>query len=384
MQFEFATATRIIFGPGSVKSLGTAAGTFGASALVVLGSSSTRAAACLDDLRTAGIAVHEFHTLGEPTVETVLAGVEQAQQGACDLVVGLGGGSVLDTGKAIAALIRNPGDIYDYLEVVGRGQMLSKPAAPYIAVPTTAGSGSEVTRNAVLAVSDAKVKVSLRSAFLLPRLAIIDPELTYGLPPAQTATSGLDALAQVIEPFLSTGSNPMTDAFCREGINRIAQSLKRAFQNGGDTEAHREYVVGEPYGRTGAGRPRSWAPCTASPDRSAGCFRRLMAQSAPDYYPLSWTSTCVPCDRGMEQAMLDRFSEIARIMTADPQAPPEAGIMWLRALCESLGIQPLRAYGVGERDFPEIIEHARNASSMKGNPVQLTDGDLETIMQLAL
>src|SRR5512146_1539567 len=231
MHFEFATARRIAFGPGSIKELVPAALSLGRRVLLVAGGSETRWSGIIAQLKDAGLAVSEYHVSGEPTVESVLAGVEQARAQACDMGIGIGGGSVIDTGKAITALLTNPGDIYDYLEVVGKGGPLINAAAPYIAVPTTAGTGAEVTRNAVLAVTDRKVKVSLRSASMLPRLALVDPELTYGLPPEVTATSGMDALTQLIEPFLSNASNPLTDAVCREGIRRVARSLLRAYQS---------------------------------------------------------------------------------------------------------------------------------------------------------
>ena len=150
----------------------------------------------------------------------------------CDLIIGLGGGSAIDTGKAIAALLTNAGDPLDYLEVIGRGQALTDAPAPFIAIPTTAGTGAEVTRNAVLASPEHRVKVSLRSPLMLPRVALVDPELTYGLPPAITASTGLDALTQLIEPFVSIRANPLTDAICRDGMRRAARSLRRAYEEG--------------------------------------------------------------------------------------------------------------------------------------------------------
>ncbi len=370
MQFEFATANRIVFGAGAVKKLGGAAKSFGGSALVVLGGSGARARGSLEQLRKEGLAVREFHVSGEPTIGDVLEGVNQAREGDCDVVVGIGGGSVLDTGKAIAALIRNPGAIYDYLEVVGKGQVLALPAAPYIAVPTTAGSGSEVTRNAVLAVSDRRVKVSMRSPFLLPRLAIVDPELTYSLPPAETATSGLDALTQVVEPFLSRASNPMTDAVCREGMRRIVRSLKAAYNDGSDVQAREDMCVGSLMGGMALANAKLGAVHGfAGP--IGGMFSAPHGAVCARLLPIVMDVNLRALRRaGIEAGMLERYTEVARTLTTDPEAPPEAGIMWLRALCESLEIPPLGSYGVHQADFPEIIERARNSSSMRGNPVE--------------
>ena len=164
------------------------------------------------------------------------------------MVIGLGGGSAIDTGKAIAALLTNPGDPLDYLEVIGRGQALQQTPLPYIAIPTTAGTGSEVTRNAVLASHEHHVKVSLRSPLMLPRVAIVDPELTYSLPPAITASTGLDALTQLIEPYTCNSPNPMIDAICREGMQRAARSLKRAYQNGSDAAAREDMSIAALFG----------------------------------------------------------------------------------------------------------------------------------------
>jgi alcohol dehydrogenase class IV len=188
-------------------------------------------------LSTLGIPFTEFQVHGEPTIDVVREGTKAAR--GCEMILGLGGGSVLDTGKAIAALATNPGDVIDYLEVIGKGQPLIHASLPYLAIPTTAGTGAEVTRNAVLESPEQNIKVSLRSPWMLPRLALVDPELTYQLPPDITASSGLDALTQLIEPFVSFKANPMTDAICREGMGHAARSLRRACETSAD-KASRE------------------------------------------------------------------------------------------------------------------------------------------------
>src|SRR6266704_2537650 len=225
MRFEFATAARIVFGSGAVREIGTIAATFGRRALVVTGRNPGRAQIVRSVLEEQPIGASLFATDGEPTIETVRNGVQQARAEACDLVIGVGGGSALDAGKAIAALLTNEGDIFDYLEVIGRGRALTLPPVPYLAVPTTAGTGPAVTRHAVLASPEHGVKVSLRSPLMLPRVALVDPELTRDLPPAITASTGLDALTQLIEPFVSRRANPLTDGLCVEGMRRVARSL---------------------------------------------------------------------------------------------------------------------------------------------------------------
>jgi alcohol dehydrogenase class IV len=188
-------------------------------------------------LRESGVGAFAFPVPGEPNIETVRQGLALARQEDCGLVISFGGGSAIDTGKAIAAMLANTGELLDYLEVIGRGKTLAQPSAPFIAIPTTAGTGSEVTRNAVLASPEHGVKVSLRSPFMLPRVAVVDPELTYDLPPAVTASTGLDALTQVIEPYVCSRPNPMTDALCVEGIRRAARSLRVAFKDGRNAAA---------------------------------------------------------------------------------------------------------------------------------------------------
>lgn len=221
--FEFATADRIIFGAGKLNELGKQMEGRTKRLLLVSGRSSDAIPCVKEILFAQEIQFTDFQVHGEPTVEVVRDGVKAAR--GCDTVIGLGGGSVLDAGKAIAALATNPGDVFDYLEVVGKGRPLLHASLPYIAIPTTAGTGAEVTRNAVIESTEQKVKISLRSPLMLPRIALVDPELTYSLPLEITASSGLDALTQLIEPFVSVKANPLTDAICREGMHHAARSL---------------------------------------------------------------------------------------------------------------------------------------------------------------
>lgn len=240
MRFEFATAGRVLFGPGVLSELGPVARSYGAHALAVFGGDAERGRQSLDLLQEGGVETFLFSVRGEPTLEMVRQAVCLGHQAEVDLVVGFGGGSVLDLAKAAAALLTNRGDPLDYLEVIGGGQALHQPSLPLIAIPTTSGSGSEVTRNAVLLSPLHRVKASLRGPTLLPKLALVDPSLTLSMPPKLTASTGLDALAQLIEPFLSRRANPLVEALCREGMARSARSLQVAYHDGMNLSARED------------------------------------------------------------------------------------------------------------------------------------------------
>ena len=222
-------------------------------ALVVTGRTKHSGQDLLDGLVSEGVVCSPFQVAGEPTTDVAKVGIDLAQTERCDLVIGLGGGSVLDVAKAIAAMLTNEGELFDYLEVIGGGRSPTQRSAPMIAVPTTAGTGSEVTRNAVLLAPEHRVKVSLRGVSMLAHVAVVDPELTHSVPPAVTASTGMDALTQVLEPFVSSRANPMIDALCREGMTRAARSLRRVYLDGTDAEARRDMGADQPVRRTGVG-----------------------------------------------------------------------------------------------------------------------------------
>ena len=384
MKFEFATAQRIIFGPGTLHEAGPLAAELGARALVVVGSTPDRLAPLLDLLRDHGLATTTFGVPGEPTTDLVLAGVEQARQAGSDLLIGMGGGSVLDTGKAIAALLTNPGDPLDYLEVVGRGRPLAEPSAPYIAIPTTAGTGSEVTRNAVLGVPAKRVKVSLRSLSMLPRVALVDPELTYRLPPAVTAATGLDALTQCIEPYVTPLATPLTDAICREGMQREAVALRRVFHDGADAAARADMALVSLCGGLALANARLGAVHGfAAP--LGGMFPAPHGTICARLLPLVMAANVQALqERAPDAPALARYGEIARILTRDPGAGPRDGVAWVQDLCAELGVPSLASYGVALGDISEVVAKARQASSMRGNPIELTPDELARILDRAI
>ncbi len=384
MAFDFATAGRILFGPGVLNKTGDLAAALGKVALLVTGGSTERAAPLEAILHEAGIETRLYRVNQEPTIETAKAGRRQALEYGCDFVIGFGGGSAIDAGKAIAALISNGEDPLEFLEVIGRGRPLLEEPVPFIAIPTTAGTGSEVTRNAVLKSQEHRVKVSLRSAAMLPRIAVVDPELTHSLPPSVTASTGLDALTQVIEPFLSSRRNTMVDAFCREGMTHGARSILRAYQDGSDTEARIDMSLtslmgGLALANAGLGAVHGFA----------GPFGGM--------YPAPHGATCAALLPGVMRVnlsvlerdrpagdLLERFDEVARRLTGNARARAHDGVEWLSELNEQLEIPGLGRYGLTEADFPQLVEKASVSSSMKGNPFPLRSEDMEQILKLAL
>jgi alcohol dehydrogenase class IV len=372
MRFEFATATRIVFGAGTVREVSAAAAQMGRRALLVARRSA--------DIERLGIAGTPFRVHNEPTLETVRQGTQRAREAACDLVIALGGGSAIDTGKAIAALLANGGDPLDYLESVGRGRPLTRPAAPFIAIPTTAGTGAEVTRNAVLFSPEHRVRASLRSPHMLPALAVVDPELTLDLPPALTASTGLDALTQLIEPYVSCRANAMTDLYCAEGMRRAASALRRVWGDRHDLAARADMAFASLLGglalaNAGLGAVHGFAaPLGGMFDAPHGA---LCAALLPHAMRVNIAALS-------HNGSLLRYAAVARILTGCADAAPEDGADWVASLCRDLEIQPLRAYGVTAGYVPVLAEKAAAASSMKANPIVLSRDQLEDLLTRAI
>ncbi|MHC1765944.1 MAG: iron-containing alcohol dehydrogenase [Verrucomicrobiia bacterium] len=383
MDFEFATAARIVFGPGRCRELPTLVKGLGSRALIVTGRTPERAEVLRKTLQAANIEAALFATPGEPSVHDVQGGVQTANDARCDFVIGYGGGSALDAAKAIAALLANPGDIYEYLEVVGRGQPLLRPSLPCVAIPTTAGTGTEVTRNAVLSSPEHRFKVSLRSPWMLPRIALVDPELTWGLPPALTATTGLDALTQLIEPYVSHRANPFTDGFCKEGLRLVARSLWRAFEHGRDTQAREDMALASLLGglslaNAGLGAVHGFAaPIGGMFPAPHGAVCAALLPHVMDVNIRALRQRVPGGDA------LARYVDVARILTGSPSATAEDGVAWVGDLTRNLGVAPLRQYGLKDEHFPELVGKAAKASSMKANPIPLTPDELRDALTSA-
>ena len=325
-----------------------------------------------------------FSVYGEPDIEIIDAGSALAREERCDCLVAIGGGAVLDAGKAIAVMATSPGELLDYLEVVGGNQPVIKQPLPVVAIPTTAGTGSEVTRNSVIISRPDRVKVSLRSVMMLPAVALVDPELTYGLPPAVTAATGLDALAQVVEPFVCTKANPLTDGVCREGMQRVARSLRRVFTDGHDAAAREDMAVTSLFGglalaNAGLGAVHGLAgPLGGMIDAPHGA---VCAALLPHVVAVNLRALREP---GPGSDALDRYQEVAWLLTGRSGAAADEAVEWLTQLTADLGIPGLGSYGFGPGDVAELVDKAMRASSMKANPVELTPEELSQIVLDAL
>ncbi len=384
MKFEFATATRIIFGPGTLQQVGGLASELSRRALVVTGRDSRRAEPLRQLLTAGGVTTSFFPVSGEPDLNTITNGVAQAKAEGCELVISFGGGSALDAGKAIAAMLTNPGELLDYLEVIGHGHALPNASAPFIAIPTTAGTGSEVTRNSVLASPEHQVKISLRSPHLLPKVALVDPELTYNLPPNITASTGLDALTQLIEPFASSRANPMTDALCRAGIRRVARSFRAAFHDGQNPAAREDMSLASLFGglalaNAGLGAVHGFAGPIGG--RFPAPHGAICAALLPHVME---TNVRALSQRQPESESVRRYEEVAQLLIGNPKAHAQDGISWVRQLVTELEIPPLRTYGLSGESTPELVAQALKASSMKANPIALMPDELSAALEAAL
>jgi len=379
MRFEFATAARIVFGEGTAAETAEAARSMGRRLLLVTGGSDRAVAACGAIEPAVRMRVQR-----EPEIEQVREWAEAGRAARADVVLAIGGGSVLDTGKALAGLMTNPGDALDYLEVIGKGKPIERPAAPLIAVPTTAGTGSEVTRNAVLASPAHRVKASLRSAYLLPRLAVIDPELTLSLRPETTAASGLDALTQLIEAYVSVRANPMTDRLCADGIPRAARALPRVWDDPRDGEARRDMawsslLSGMALANAGLGAVHGFAaPIGGMFPAPHGAVCAALLPHAMEINIRALRS------RDGEGTALARYRQVAQWLTGDPAAGAEDGAVWAGKLCRKLEIPPLSRYGVDYASAAALAAQAAKASSMKGNPIALSGDELAELVTRAI
>jgi len=381
MNFEFATAQHILFGLGNVQELPRLIDGWGKRAAFVTGTNAERIAPIFKMLQQCGADPAAFSIHSEPTIHRMETIARRAREQGCDHVVAFGGGSVIDAGKALAALLTNTRELTDYLEVIGKGEPLTNDPAPCIAIPTTAGTGSEVTRNAVLLSEEHRVKVSMRHPKMLPTVALVDPELTLSMSPEVTASTGLDAFIQLFEAFVSKKANPLTDGICREGLKRVSRSINKAYVQGDDIEARTDMAFGSLCGglalaNAGLGVIHGFAGPIGgmfSAPHGMVCASLLHAAADTNYKALT--------KRDPDNPALAKFNEAACIMLQNPDATITMALNRLKGLAAQMFVPGLEEFGITEADFPAIIEKSKNASSMKGNPIALTDTELTIILE---
>lgn len=376
--FEFATAGRILAGAGRAAELPDVLAGFGSRVLVCTGADPARHDGLLGRLASLPAV---FPVAGEPTAAAVRAGVAAAREHGADVIAAIGGGSVIDAAKAVAMLLANGGDPLDYLETVGSGRTITRPSVPCVAVPTTAGTGAEVTANAVLAVPEHRLKASLRSPLMIPRVALVDPLLAVSCPPPVTAASGLDALTQCLEPFVSVRATPLTDGLAREGLRRAAAGLRAAYADGGDLAARADMAtcallggmalanakLGAVHGLAGV------AGGTADVPHGMACAALLVPVIEANLRALPPGSPA-----------LDRYAEAAGLLTGRPDASVGDGLAWIRQTLTLLAVPGLAAFGLTAAQAGDIAAKALTSSSLRGNPVPLSQDDLEAIVLAAL
>ena len=381
MPFEFATAGRIMAGAGRAAELPGVLAGLGSRVLVCTGADPARHAGLLARL---GLPAAVFPVAGEPTVDLARAGVAAAREHGADVVAAIGGGSVIDLGKTVAMLLGNGGDPLDYLEVAGAGQEITQPAAPCVAVPTTAGTGAEVTANAVLASPAHQIKASLRSALMIPRVALVDPQLTASCPPRVTAASGLDALTQCLEPFVTVRASPLTDGLAREGLRRGAAGLRAAYADGQDAGARADMAMCSLLGGMALANAKLGA---------VHGLAGVIGGMADVPHGIACAALLAPVIEANVRALwsgppghpaLDRYAEVAQLLTGQPGASIEDGLAWIRETTTLLAIPGLAAFGIGPQHAEDVAAKASRSSSMQGNPVALSHSDLRAILLQAL
>jgi alcohol dehydrogenase class IV len=377
--FELAVPRRVLFGPGRADELAGLLPSLGRNVLLCTGATPSRHRDLLGVVDPVAVVT----VPQEPTVAEVRAATSEARTAGADVVVAVGGGSVLDLGKAVAVLLGNGTDPLDHLEVVGRGVPVERPAVPYVAVPTTAGTGAEATANAALRSPEHGLKASIRSRHMLAALALVDPLLTLTCPPAVTANSGLDALTQCLEPYVSPRANPASDAVAAEGLRRGARALRRAYEHGDDREAREEMALCSLFGGIALANAKLGAVHGVAGVVGGMVDAPHGAVCAALLAPVVEASLRALREREPGSPGLRRYAEVARLLTGREGATVEDAVAWLRETVATLEVPPLGAVGLRPAQYTEVAEKAARSNSMQGNPVRLTAEELITVLHAA-
>jgi alcohol dehydrogenase class IV len=386
--FEFSGVGRIVFGRGKFALAGELAAGLGRAALVIYNGGAGEH--LIEPVTKAGVAVILWRQRGEPIAGQIDEAVEEARRHHCDCVIGLGGGSAIDAAKAVAGLLTNGGSAVDYMEVVGKGKRIARPAAPWMAIPTTAGTGAEATRNAVIGLPEKRFKASIRSELLLPRVALVDPCLGVTVPPAITAGSGMDALCQLIESYTSTGASPMTDALAMQGIPIAARCLPKAYHDGADLDAREGMTLaallsGITLTNAGLGAVHGFAAALGA--NFAVPHGMVCAALLPHIIAANMKALR-ELDPSESSRGLSRYAAIGRkLLGFESVIDVEAintCIQFTSDLARELNIPPLKQFGIHVEHVAEMAALARKASSMRFNPVVLSDEALAGALRSAV
>ncbi|MDW3225464.1 MAG: iron-containing alcohol dehydrogenase [Paracoccaceae bacterium] len=380
MGFSFLTPGRIEFGRGTRALTAERTCAFGKTVLLVRGSSVAWVDALETELRDRGCTVTSVLSRGEPSVRDVQSALQIGRNAKVDMVLAVGGGAVIDLGKVVAALLPAPGDIMDHLEGVGAGKPLVADSLPFIAVPTTAGTGAEVTKNAVITVPDAGRKVSLRDDRMVADVAILDPALTDHTPRAQTFASGLDALTQVIEPYLSNRANPLTDAVCcaaiPAGAAALAQLARAEDAEARDTMAFVSLSGGLALANAGLGAVHGLAGVLGG--RLGAPHGLICGRLMGPILTANRTALKKINDEGL------RFEDVARWLGQGLDIEKSDVFDALPALLDQWNVPRLGQWVTPSTDLEAIAQEAAGASSMKANPCVLSIPALIQAMQQSL
>ena len=376
--FAFATADMIRFGRGEAMRSVPALAALGQAVLLVTGATPTRASWLKDALEGQGVAVTEFTVGKEPDVALVEAGVALARDIQAQAVIAIGGGAVVDAGKAIAALTPATRPMLDHLEVVGKGLPLDVAPLPFAALPSTAGTGAEVTKNAVIAVPEAQRKVSLRDPRMLPSLAIIDPALTDNCPRGVTLASGLDAITQVIEPYISSRANPLTDAICRDAIPKGLIAIQKIMAgedpDARDALAWVSLCGGLALANSGLGVVHGLAGPLGG--LSTAAHGAICGALLPHGLRAN-------AEVGDDPVLTTRIAEVQGWIAQAIGGTPEDAFDTLHAWSRTAGLPGLDAQGITDAARAKAAKDAASSSSMKANPVALNETQLLELMERA-
>ncbi len=376
--FAFATAGMIRFGRGEAVTAVPSLVALGARVLLVTGATPQRAAWLKDALEAEGVSVTVFPVAKEPDVALIESGVAAAREAQVAAVIAIGGGAVVDAGKAIAALAPATRPMLDHLEVVGKGLPLDAAPLPFAALPTTAGTGAEVTKNAVIAVPDAQRKVSLRDPRMLPTLAIVDPALMDNCPRGVTLASGLDAVTQVIEPYLSSKANPLTDAICRDAIPKglvaIRQIMVAEDPEARDALAWVSLCGGLALANAGLGVVHGLAgPLGGLSNAAHGAICGALLPHG----------IRANAKAGETPVLAARIAEVQGWIAQALSGAPDDAFDTLHDWSREAGLPGLDAQGITDAARAKAAKDAVSSSSMKANPVALSEAQLLDLMERA-